>query len=1266
MRTGKRRRTRTTTTMRSKRPQPAPGLLSDFDFGIAYGPRNDLVNEFYVPALSRAVRYDRSAGFFSSSALAVAAAGVARLIQNDGKMRLLVGAQLSESDAHALRGDANLAEIVAARMLGDLEEAADAIAQERLAALAWMVREGTLDIRVVLPVGADGKPLPASVTRDYYHPKSGLFTDGAGNAVGFSGSINESEQAWIHNYEQLMVFCSWIDGHRGHLETVRSHFEELWNGSLGDWIAMDVPRAVREELLRIAPTERPTRDPRERETPPGPPPAQLDDERVLFQFLRDAPHMPSATRLGETVVAVGLWPHQKRVVDAVVSQYPRRFLLCDEVGLGKTLEAGGIVKQLTLSGRAKRVLILAPRSVCRQWQEEMYEKFVLNVLFYDGDKFIDYHRNECPAGATNPWNEYPLVLASSQLAKRRERTREILAAEPWDLVLVDEAHHARRKDFLSGLYRRNRLLSLLLGEQSEEGATGLAAQTRGLVLLTATPMQVDPREVWDLLTVLGLGGRWGASEADFVRYFNELRKERDANWPFIVAMLRDYFSQGGRISETFASASVEKIGPVGWDTIRTLSDTYKIDATVLRLSDRELAVLIEFARRHTPLAQYLFRNTRMLLREYQRRGLLGNEKVPSRLPESAWITMRQDEAQLYARIEEYISDFYRKYEEERKGLGFVMTVYRRRLTSSFYAIRCSLERRLEFLRGHAIDPGLTDEDIEDADLSADVVDEGDLDSVPALYREEATYVEDFIADLRRLTGDSKVERLLVDLQELLAKRETVLVFTVYADTMDHLRDALREVYGSQVACYSGRGGEIWDGTSWQVVPKEEIKKAFREERVKILLGTEAMSEGLNLQTCGMMINYDMPWNPMRVEQRIGRIDRIGQRYDEVWIRNYFYEDTVEAKVYRALEGRIRWFQEVIGELQPILARIERIIRNAALAGSDTREMAIEGAVEELIAEIDRREIAALNLDEAIEEAIQAQSEPEPVLTLRDVEALMVGSRTHRGSFLPHGEIVGAYVLRRRHEEYGVTFDPEVFDRHPSSLRLLTYGEPLFEELLAEVPEPESMPPAVVRLRDRSTGLRAWYVADDSAGARIVDSLESLRTQAAETAKGAGALQPAAEADFEDRVKAIEERLRTALDQQERASATRVVEQLKDLLRQAACLEIARLAQGALFMQEVPAFRFGEDALERLQGRGYPFAPALRLARKPDLAPTDPYLVEIMAMSFVLREKEHERVTRQIAELLPEVKEATDRLAGRVDGGSDRDDRVRIRGGERVR
>ena len=129
-----------------------------------------------------------------------------------------------------------------------------------------------------------------------------------------------------------------------------------------------------------------------------------------------------------------------------------------------------------------------------------------------------------------------------------------------------------------------------------------------------------------------------------------------------------------------------------------------------------------------------------------------------------------------------------------------------------------------------------------------------------------------------------------------ARATPCLVFTQYTDTMDYLRDQLRDVYGEQVACYCGRGGEIWNGIAWVADHQGRGQERLpRGRRSRSCSAPKSASEGLNLQTCGVLINYDMPWNPMRVEQRIGRIDRIGQEYDWVWISNYFYQDTVEER-----------------------------------------------------------------------------------------------------------------------------------------------------------------------------------------------------------------------------------------------------------------------------------------------------------------------------------------------------------------------------------
>ena len=132
-----------------------------------------------------------------------------------------------------------------------------------------------------------------------------------------------------------------------------------------------------------------------------------------------------------------------------------------------------------------------------------------------------------------PWSTQPLLLASSHLAKRRNVSPNLAGAPPWDLLVVDEAHHARRKDFLQNIYRPNRLLTLL--NKLKENR-----RFQGLLLLTATPMQVHPVEVWEFLSVLGLGGRWGADERAFLDFFTELRKPpQDTDWDFVYDLVRE-------------------------------------------------------------------------------------------------------------------------------------------------------------------------------------------------------------------------------------------------------------------------------------------------------------------------------------------------------------------------------------------------------------------------------------------------------------------------------------------------------------------------------------------------------------------------------------------------------------------------------------------------------------------------------------------------------------------------------------------------------
>ncbi len=1198
--------------------------LRDYPFRIYYSPADNPLTDFYIPALSASVQYDRSAGYFSSTALAVAAKGVARLVRNGGRMRLLVGAELDRQDVEAIEQGVELQTRLSERLMERFSDPEDALLRKRLEVLAWMVAEGTLEIRVVLPRDERGLPIPADQTRDYYHPKSGIFTDANGDRVAFSGSVNETAKAWQRNYEEFSVYLSWGEG-ASYLPQVVARFERLWEGKDRDWIALGIPAAVRQKLLQYRPDQAPERDPLEEEEIAFTE-RQLAVDKLLFQYVRDAPYLPNAGGLGAATAAIRPWPHQMRVAAEVIADYPRRAMFCDEVGLGKTIEAGLVIRQLVLSGRVERCLILAPKSVLKQWQEELYEKFNLSIPRYDGSRYLDLNDQPLPDPGGNPWEAYPLLLASSQLAKRADRREQLLDAAGWDLLVVDEAHHARRKDFKERIYRPNRLLGLL-NELQEAG------KVTGLLLMTATPMQVHPLEVYDLLQLLGLGGKWGADEENFLDYFSEMRKDFEkVDWEFVFDMLRDELETGGELDENFVAQVEADLGPVRWASLKALIDRPgQRTQGIKQLGKKARSGVKELARRHTPLRRFIFRNTRDLLREYQRKGIL-KDKVPTRDPKIRRVRMRPEEEALYHRIEEYISDFYARYEAERRGLGFVMTVYRRRLTSSFYAVRCSLERRLKYLQGElGLEEAFTDDDLEQEELSLDVSESvfaeevlqpggsGERRRAMNRFAAELAYLRDFIRELKPLATDSKLEYLKGELNQIFRTHSKVLLFTQYTDTMDYLRDELQAVYGSEVACYSGRGGEIWNGIAWVPQSKEAVKQEFKEGKIRILLCTDSASEGLNLQTCGVLINYDMPWNPMRVEQRIGRIDRIGQKYDEVWIRNYFYKDTIEDVIYQRLADRIDWFEVVVGDLQPILAAVEETTRRLAMLPQKERWAELEREIASLKQRIQNRKMESLNLDLFAQTGDPSAGELSPV-TLEDLEALLTRSAMTGHLFRPHPEIRDAYLLCHEGKELPVTFSPACFDEHPGTVQFLSYGSPLLAELLEAVPEPDwDQTDGLERFAEAEGGLelRAWY-AGDGEGIRAVETLGELKSILSDREPAAlspGAIHEA-EQGFRQKFREIRERQAEVIRRRQSASLRAERAKAQRLLVKAALVELALGQQPEMFEQQTYPSAFSDTAISGLRRHGYPWAPLLRLAYEDGLRveEEDPYYQQIKGSS----------------------------------------------------
>jgi SNF2 family DNA or RNA helicase len=1020
---------------------------------------DDRLGSFYIPVLGQAVLYDRLVGYWRSSSLSVAASGLVEFIRHGGIMRVVAGAELTDEDVAACERGHPFDQVLTDRLLAGLPaEAVDTVTRHYLDLLAWLVREGRLEIRIGVARSPEGRLLRPSEAGRLFHSKYGALHDESGNTIVFAGSDNESAQGWRDNHETLSVYRSWHLPEAVWAEyaaPVIRDFEMHWQGGTGCWAVVDLPEAVQQDLIRRVPEdyEPPQREPG-RDVAPG-----VDRETAAAE-LRDllaAPTKAGGTGVGLVTAPVGPWPHQTAIASRIVATYPRSYLLADEVGLGKTIEAGLAVRELLLSQKARTMLLLVPASVLRQWQEELWEKLALEVPCYDGSRFWTYepdglpdHQRELEPAPGNPWNGFPVLLASSHLARRRARQRDILDAEGWDVVLVDEAHHAGRGGS-KATDTPNRLLELLLA-MKERGKWG------ALLLATATPMQMHTHEVWDLLELLGLHGGWAESAAIFEGYYQQLAEPPEArDWAFLKVMCRDHLAQA-HIDRRLEERMGRELSPVKVSRIRSFHQHGLKEAEVAGMGPMQRRCLDEWLHTHTPMRDRVFRTTRDTLRAYKVIGLLKpTDVIPERRVNDEFVTLTPQEASLYERIEDYISRYYDAYtaDQATKPLGFIMTVYRRRLTSSFAAIERSLKRRLDVLTGNALAQDLLDND----DLVT-LETSGYFD--PDLLGQQAQAIAGEIAELRQFLAalgsrppdETKMRRLHEEVEQAFrAGHRTVVIFTQYTDTMDYLRDQLALSYGSQVACYSGRGGETRDPVTrqWTVVDKADVKTLFREgQAVRILIGTDAMSEGLNLQTCGKVINYDMPWNFMRVEQRIGRLDRIGGK-PVVEVTNYFYENTVEEQVYKGIAEDFDWFEHVVGPAQPVLGRLESAMETMAMQKREPernqriREMVVQIRADMKAAEKRPVQLSEMTADPRTEEDYAAA----PAVTMERFAQMLLTNPLTRKRFHPHPMIDSTYLLEVGANRHPVTFDRQVYDDN-AEVGFLTYAHPLFDQLMDEV------------------------------------------------------------------------------------------------------------------------------------------------------------------------------------------------------------------------
>lgn len=919
----------------------------------AQGEPTDVLRDFYLPALSRAITYDRVAGYFRSSSLAAASQGYTAFFSHGGTMRLIVGADLHPRDVAAvLRGDRQR---LAQRLMEALDRPhawPDAV-QNGVSLLCQMVAAGRLEIRVAFRrSAATGRPLTLDDPEGgYVHEKWFLMGDAQGNRLYGSGSLNESRTALTLNAENIDLHWDWEGGRDWQrVELAHRHFCRLWDNELPHMAILPLPQAVRSRLVSLKTLRRR--------------PVEVDGtsfrreirptvkELLAFALLQDAPKLPGGGLLGMYSAPVAPWPHQEAVIRRLVERWPCSYLLCDEVGLGKTVEAALALRCLVLSGRVKRVLIAAPAGLTGQWHRELAQKAMLPFAkstpksggAIQHQFLLPQPRETSDQNLLGP----ALNLVSSALLCREERIQALQAAEDYDVVLADEAHYARRhnpQDGASAAPDYGRLYTVF--------RDALRPKAKSMWLATATPMQIDPIEVYDLLCLTRRTGPYQADPTLTAAYFSLMDRlvRREKLTPDQWALLGKSFHQ------------LEALDPFLWEELNRTFVTGKNRAALEMLPHRppkqgDIPYLTQPLFAASPLSRVMMRHTRSLLELYRQKGELKGRLARRCVRPLRTVSFTPAEAGFYARLNDYCQQLERRAAQDgaqvRQRIAFLLNFLQLRFASSLYAVQMTLARRLRRVDAalHAARPQeedwapntllqlLREDDYAESDLDAQTVELLLRDrSRPGLEWERRRLTQ-MLTQLQAMQETpSKIQTLLEELDRRRSGgrlRQTVL-FTRFLDTAISIRrHLLLRDPNLRAGIYAGSQAQWYDPAlkKDQPVSHLALKRLFLQGEVDLLLCTDAAAEGLNLQTADLLINFDLGWNPVKVEQRIGRIDRIGQKHDCIEVLNLCYLGSVEEAVYGRLFARLQSANLVVGQQQisilPVEAGEFRALQNGTL------------------------------------------------------------------------------------------------------------------------------------------------------------------------------------------------------------------------------------------------------------------------------------------------------------------------------------------------
>lgn len=855
-----------------------------------FSSRHDrLGHVFLKDRLTGASEYLRIAGYFRSSIFEL----VHEELSTIERVRIVCNADLDREDVVI----AGLSRQAVSRTLIEKwhegESGVDLLLEQpRYRRLYELLTQGNIEIRVVCRQDAP-----------FLHGKAGVIRRPDGQATSFMGSINETAQGWLHSYEMV-----WEDPSEDAVAWCEAEFEWLWQQGI------DLPDAVIEEIGREA---RRVEVALEATTPP----VQLAKSLLV--------ESPMNVR-GEC-----LQPWQKAFV-GIFSDHRERFgaarlLLADEVGVGKTLSMAvtGLLGALMDDGP---LLILCPASLAVQWQMELWDKLGVPSGVWGRAPYRGWrdHRGHLYR-ASRPRDilacPFQIGIVSTGIIVHGTQEAECLLKGRYGTIALDEGHKARvARGMTQAEPEANKLYAFM---------ERLAERTRHLIIGTATPIQTDQEQIWDLLRLLAVGN-------EFVLGRRGVSRWHDAKASLALITGKETIQDGYEAWNWLRSPLPHRAEDTLFDQIRfdldirqdqeAFTDRALSDLDDITREDFEAQLLdgttgsgLPFFRYHNPLARHVVLRRRKTLEDA---GLMPKIAVNIHPGADADLSLFEGKAiqtpHFYDQAYELVERFSTALANRIRSGGFIKSLLLQRICSSVEAGLSTARRMIEIRENlvRYVDQDPEQLGIEDSDLLALVEQLQDDPALQGNLIDESGVLQEIVRLLERNAGSDPKGKVILHFLAPSAQGgrdwadKGCIVFSQYYDSVRWIAFHVSGHFPDwPVAVYAGVGksGVVLNG-QWHSVDREEIKMGVKERKLKLVIATDAACEGLNLQTLGTLINGDLPWNPSRLEQRIGRIKRFGQRRDSVDVANLVYQNTVDDRVYECLSDRMRDKYDIMGSI----------------------------------------------------------------------------------------------------------------------------------------------------------------------------------------------------------------------------------------------------------------------------------------------------------------------------------------------------------------